>query len=73
VDPASFGEFKLYHWNAFFKATDGGVRLVSVYVDSNLTTISEAVKIETKALTDDDFKIPEGYTVQPYVSMSVEN
>lgn len=73
VDPASFSDMKVYHWNAFFNATNGGVRLVSVYVDKDLTVISEAVKVEPKTLTDDDFKIPEGYTVQPYVSMNVEN
>jgi hypothetical protein len=73
VDPASFHDLNLYHWNAFFNATKGGVRLVSVYVDAEHTVISEAVKIEPKKLIDDDFKIPAGYTVQPYESMNVEN
>lgn len=73
VDPAAFRDVKIYHWDSFFDATNGGIRLVSVYVDPATTVISEAVVIEAQVLTDDDFKIPEGYSVQPYVSMNVEN
>jgi hypothetical protein len=73
IDPALFKDFMLYHWNEFFNATNGGIRLVSVYVETNLTTISEAIQIEEQPLTDRDFTIPEGYTAEPYASMNVEN
>ncbi len=66
IDAQLFRELSLYHWNTFFNATGGGLRLVFIDVTKDLKTVAEAVQIEQLQLSDQDFELPKGYKIQPY-------
>lgn len=73
IDPAVFSDMQLYHWNTFFNASQGAIRLISIYEGEEITIISEVSKIEDLNLTPKDFEVPADYKFQPYVSINIEN
>lgn len=73
VNPLTFEKLEFYHWNKFFNATNGGIRLVSISKSKKMTTISEPIEINRIELVDDDFQPPPGYEIKPFTSMKVRN
>jgi hypothetical protein len=73
IDPASFESLELYHWNKFFKTTNGGLRLVSINRTKKMTILCEAIEIIWKELSDKDFTPPTGYEIKPFDTFTVMN
>ncbi len=73
VDPTLFRHLELYHWNTFFKNTNGSLRLIIINVNKDITAIGEAVEINSISMPDDDFAPPKGYKIMPYTSFEILN
>jgi hypothetical protein len=73
IDPLTFDKLELYHWNKFFKATRGGLRLVSITRSKKMTVICEATEINRVELTDMDFQPTTGYEIKPFDFFKVKN
>jgi hypothetical protein len=73
IDPSKFERLALYHWNSFFIATNGGLRLVSVDKGKKLTSICEAIEINRIDLSDKDFALPSGIEIKPFDFFKVLN
>jgi hypothetical protein len=73
IDPLTFDKLELYDWNKFFKATNGGIRLVSITRSKKMTTICEATEINRIELADKDFQPTTGYEIKPFDFFKVKN
>lgn len=73
VDTVLFKNLKLYHWNTFFKNTNGGLRLIIINVNKDVTAIGEAVEINRISIPDENFAPPKGFSVTPYTSFEILN
>lgn len=66
INPDLFKDVELYHWNKYFAAANGSLRLVSISKKGRMTTVCEAVEIERMNLRDRDFLFPEGFKLEPW-------
>lgn len=73
IDPASFEGLELYHWNKFFRTTNGGLRLVSINRTKKMTIVCEAVEIIWEELSDTVFAPLAGYEIKPFDTFTVIN
>ena len=73
VDTALYRDLKLYHWNTFFKNTNGGLRQIIINVNKDITAIGEAVEVNRVSIPDRDFAPPKGYKIIPYTSFEILN
>jgi hypothetical protein len=64
VDTLLYRDLKLYHWNTFFKNTNGGLRLITISIGKDITTVGEAVEINRTQIPDIEFAPPKGFKVQ---------
>jgi hypothetical protein len=73
IDTTMFRNLELYHWNSFFNATHGGLRLIGITINKDLKSIGEAVEINRIELHREDFLLPKGYKVLPYTGFEILN
>jgi len=73
VDTVLYRDLKLYHWNTFFKNTNGGLRLIIINANEDITAIGEAVEINRTPIPDTEFVVPRGFKVQPSQLFEVLN
>jgi hypothetical protein len=71
INPLTFEKLKLFHWNKFFDATNGGLCLVSISRKKNLITVAEAVEVDVVDLSEKDFIPPAQYEIRRFVSFKV--
>ena len=73
IDPATFEQLKLFYWNKFFNATNGGICLVSISRSKKLITISEAIEIDKIEIPEKEFIPPKQYELRHYGYFKVFN
>ena len=73
INPESFSGVELYHWNKYFTATSGSLRLVSISKRGRLTIVSEAIEVKRMNLQDFDFLFPAGFKFEQWDNFKVYN
>jgi hypothetical protein len=66
IDTLDFEKLEVYHWNKFFSATNGGIRLVGINRTKKIITVSEAIEINRIELSEKDFIPPVDYEIKKF-------
>jgi hypothetical protein len=73
IDPYQFRKIRLYHWDKFFAATNGALRLVGISKSRKSLRVSEAVDIIRMPPENMDFTIPSCYKIEVREKFRVYN
>jgi len=73
INPELFRNVEMFHWNKYFAATNGSLRLLSENKTGRLTSVSEAIEIKKMALQDIDFALPPGFKLVPWKNLEVSD
>lgn len=73
IDPELFSDVELHHWNKYFAATNGSLRLVGISKKGRRTIVSEATEVKRMNLHDSDFLFPAGFKFEQWNYFKVYN
>ncbi len=73
IDPDQFSNIELYHWNKFFKVTNGSLRLVAVSRRKSQIRVSEVVELIKMSPELIDFSVPPAYKIETREGFRVYN